>query len=264
MALFQRSAESLAAYFDESMTNERLPITSVAGYLFDPDAYLAFEGEMKAILEPHGIAYFRMSECVHATGEFKGKDGLCDPIERSVIQIIRKYAILGVGASINAATYQIMNPIEGHESVYNALCQWCLWEVGRWADRNNFNGKVAYFFEEGDGDQNEADHNLKRINLDTFIKLKCRYGSHTFIPKIAMKGLQAGDSLAWFVRREAEDQEKHRVGGTPRNRRKDFQALIGNTEAELHQIEHRVKPFTTDSLREFFKENSFPGMRWYS
>lgn len=150
------------------------------------------------------------------------------------------------------------------QKVCNALCQWCLWEVGKWADRNNFNGKIAYFFEAGNAEESETQRNLEKIQFDSFIKQRCRYGSHSFIGKRERTGLQAADTLAWFNRREAEDDERVRVGTARRDRRKDFQALIGLTEAELGVIEHRFLHFTPDSLQDFFRENSLPETRWYS
>ena len=40
------------------MENQPLPVTSVAGYLFEPEPYLAFQNGMDALLEPLGIEYF--------------------------------------------------------------------------------------------------------------------------------------------------------------------------------------------------------------
>jgi hypothetical protein len=76
-----------------------------------------------------------------------------------------------------------------------------------------------------------------------------------------MRGLQAGDMLAWFTRRDKEDTDRD----PPRKRRKDFQALIGFTSSEMKQIEHRYKYFDALSLKEFFSDpdNSDPAIRWY-
>lgn len=80
-----------------------------------------------------------------------------------------------------------------------------------------------------------------------------------------MRGLQAADMLAYFSRREAEELGKILAGVTPRDRRKDFQALIGNTTAELKQIEHRFKYFDDESLKSFLSDdqNTDPALCWY-
>ena len=266
VALFSGSNEPLVAYLDESMENKPLPVTSVAGYLFESDSYLAFHSGMDSLLKPLGIEYFRMFECNNASDQFAGRsDSECLAVEKSVIKLIRSHAILGVSVSVSEATYKLMSPVaHEEETTYNPLCQWCMWEVGKWADRNSFNGEVAYFFESGHRDQEWTDRNLKKIEIDEFIKQKCRYRSHTFIGKKKEYGLQAADLLAWCQRREGEFHESIRVGGPAVERRKDCQSLIGFTEQELKTIEHRVKHLGPEELKAHFADNSFPQARWYT
>ena len=138
-----------------------------------------------------------------------------------------------------------------------------MWEVGRWADRNDFNGEVAYFFESGHREQKRADRSLKQIESEQLFKERCRYRSHTFIEKKKERGLEAADLLAWFQRREGEYAERARIGGKPEQRRKDHQFLIGFIEEELKVIEHRIKHLGPEELKAHFAENAFPEMRWY-
>ena len=265
VALFTKSNEDLVAYLDESMENRALPVMSVAGYLFERDHYVAFRAGMDSLLNPLGVEYFRMFECNNASDQFAGMtDNECLEVEKAVIELIRQHAVFGMAASISEATYRLMSPIAHDERPYNPLCQWCMWEVGKWSDRNNFQGEVAYFFESGHADQKWTNQNLKRIDLESFIKSKCRYRSHTFIDKKKERGLQAADLLAWFARREGEYAERLRVGGKPEQRRKDYQSLIGFSEGELKQIEHRYKHLGHEELKAHFADNAFPETKWYT
>jgi hypothetical protein len=273
VALFTRSSDDLVAYFDESMGPHRLPMTSVAGYLFEPNAYLDFDKGMRKLLRDNEMCFFRTQDCFHLDGwfkQFRGTDSKRpNEIEREVIGLIRKHAVLGVGAAVSEARYLLLQPaivdlVMG--GAYSMLCQWCLAEIGLWCDRNNFNGKIAYFFEAGCPSQKDANAILDKISRNPEFVRRYRYGSHGFIPKMRMRGLQAGDMLAWFSRREAEEVGKILEGVRPRDRRKDFQALLGNTDDELKEIEHRFKYFEDESLKSFLSDdqNTDPVLRWYS
>ncbi len=90
-----------------------------------------------------------------------------------------------------------------------------------------------------------------------------RYSSHTFIAKHKMVGLQAGDTLAWLARKEAEEEEKSAGGLPSRQRRRDFQALIGTTEEELLKPRHSYRHFDADILKADFSKNADPSMIWW-
>jgi len=271
VAIFSGQSENLEAYFDESMTNEALPLTSVSGYLFEPQEYLAFEEGMKALLHKKELSYFRMSECLHLTEQFaKYAKNSDEPriIETEVIRLTRKHALMGVGGVVSEAMYNLIRPA-GHEDLcgaYAFLCQWCLAEIGKWCDRNSFNGDIAYFFEAGCTDQIEANRIMNNVSLVPDLMRQYRFHSHSFVRKGKLRGIEAADMLTWFIRRQGEDEENKRRGRPSRvERRKDFQALIGRTELELRGIEHRYKFFDEASLQGHFSEpiNADPAQRWY-
>jgi hypothetical protein len=182
-----------------------LPVISVAGYLFESEAYIRLRDGINDLLCPLGIKYFRMYECNGASGQFAGmQDDACLDVEKAVIRMIRETAILGVSVSLSEATHRLMSPVAHEEHPYNMLCQWCMWEIGKWADRNAFNGTVTYNFESGHAAQRCANAALNNMEMDASIKQACRYGSHLFIDKKKERGLQVADLLAWFQRREGE------------------------------------------------------------
>ena len=251
----------------------RSPMTAVAGYLFEPHAYVEFEKGMKQLLRENKMCYFRMPDSIKLRGLFEDFQGLNsdqpEKIKREVIRLTREYAVIGVGAAVSEARYQLLQPRHLEKimsGAYGMLCQWCLAEIGLWARREKFEGKISYFFEAGCPSQKDANSVLNKISEKDEFKRQYRYGSHDFIPKMQRRGLQAADMLAWFSRREAEDRGKILSGVRPRDRRKDFQALIGNTNAELKRIKHFFKYFDDESLKSFVSDdqNTDPALRWYS
>jgi len=271
MALFANGDGDLVAYFDESMSGDRLPLTSVAGYLFEPSAYTEFDSGMRDLLRRYQLCYFRTAECFHCKGQFEkynGSDPEPEEAEREVIRLIRKCAILGVGAAVSEAKYRLLQPMLTEQimgSAYSMLCQWCLQAIGNWANENCFSGGIFYRFEAGCSMQSDANRDLNKIAAVKSFRNQYRYAGHAFDPKHKMRGLQAADLLAWFCRREAEELRKFEPLKPEGSRRLDFQALIGRDLEELKGIRHVFKYFNDSSLKRFFSqdENSDPSIRWY-
>jgi hypothetical protein len=94
VAEFTKSSGRLVAYFDESRGGGRLPLTSVAGYLLEPRAYLDFDKDMQKLLRDSKMCYFQMQDCLHLDGYFKKFRGTdsnvpigASPEERSRISL---------------------------------------------------------------------------------------------------------------------------------------------------------------------------------
>jgi hypothetical protein len=269
VAVFGGSS-TLTAYFDESDGAGKLPITSVSGYVFEPERYCDFDDRMRELCAEVGIGYFRTSDCLHKSGEFKGfpKDvPLFEDVERQVISLVRECALLGVGAAVSEATFNLIRPVEGCPKIlntpYSMLCNWCLAEIGRWAGESNFHGDIAYFFEAGNKFQSQANAGLQWASQEPPLRAHYHYSSHSFVCKKKMRGFQAADLLAYFIRREGEDAESQMRKGQSRPRRRDFQALIGNTKEELKDIRHQIKFFDEGALKEMFSEFCPPEFKWY-
>ena len=271
MAAFSGRDGDLDSYFDESMENQSLPLISVSGYLFERDSYAAYGEAMEDLFDGR-IEYFRASECFHLTGEFAKYDrasSVPEEIERGVIALTRKYALFGVGAAVSEARYNLLLPMLSEAlmgTAYSMLCQWCLQAICNWAKENPFKGEIVYNFEAGCKDQSDANRDLNMIASKPEFSERYRYGGHGFYPKRKFKGLQSADLFAYFCRREAEETGQILLGNFPKARRKDFQALIGNTEDEIKEISHRFKFFDDESMKRFFNQgdNSDPAMRWYN
>lgn len=63
----------LIAYFDESGTHERSPITAIGGFVATKDAWAEFETDLAAVLAPYadkGVRDFHFHDCLVQEGEF--------------------------------------------------------------------------------------------------------------------------------------------------------------------------------------------------
>lgn len=270
VAIFSGRNGDLNSYFDESMDSGNLPMMTVAGYLFERDAYAAYDAEITKLFDGR-IEYFRATECFHRAGEFANfpePSTVPEEIERGVIKLTREHAVFGVGVAVSEATYNLLLPMHSEVimgGAYSMLCQWCLQAMSQWTVEHPFTGEIVYNFEAGCKDQADANRDLNEIAKRPEFASRYRYGGHGFYPKRKFKGLQSADLLAYFCRREAQEQKTILSGDVPRNRRKDFQALIGFTENELRIIPHKFKYFHEEALKAFFSQddNSDVSMRWY-
>jgi hypothetical protein len=83
---------------------------------------------------------------------------------------------------------------------YSFLLRNVLFAVKSWADRVNFKGKVAYFFESGHRDAGQSHIIMNRILSQPSRKDDYRYLSHSYVDKRDFLPLQAADLLAWLSR----------------------------------------------------------------
>src|SRR5260370_4780644 len=91
----------IECYFDESESPDPA-VLCVAGYLYEKSACIALDEAWRTILSDHQLGYFRMVECAHRNGEFKGRDdNECDVVARKIINLIKKHAVQGYAVSFN-------------------------------------------------------------------------------------------------------------------------------------------------------------------
>jgi hypothetical protein len=62
----------MEAYFDESGTHNSSAFVCAAGYLFEKDNATALDIAWRNMLGEKWLPFFRMSDCAHRTGPFKG------------------------------------------------------------------------------------------------------------------------------------------------------------------------------------------------
>lgn len=213
------------AYFDESGSHAGSKILCVAGYLFEQEAAKALTIEWNQWLEFYGVPYFRMSDCAHGNGPFKGwpvKRRI--RLEKKLIGLINKYAWTGFASTLVPSEYadfpQSLYPMPG-ASPYSLCVQSCVANVAlHWVPRTQYPGEVSYFFESGHSDQSEANRLMSVLIDDPQVRQAMRYASHAFVQKIKAPPVQAADILAW----QWYTDRRHLLEGRPR--RKDCEALL--------------------------------------
>jgi hypothetical protein len=69
----------------------------------------------------------------------------------------------------------------------------CIIGVAQWANANNINGEVSYFFEAGHRHQVQSETLMHHV----FEITDFRYLSHSFVNKRLIRPIQSADILAW-------------------------------------------------------------------
>jgi hypothetical protein len=123
-------------------------------------------------------------------------------------------------------------------SPYAICCYWCLMYARIWANRNNYQGDIAYFFESGHASQGEANRIMNDIFLVDELRSFYRYASHTFADKRKVLPLQTGDILAWQWRKNV----KERIAGNMKPRA-DLLSLLEKEHLTTHFGESMLLDF---------------------
>lgn len=232
------------AYFDESGGSDaNSPIFCVAGYLYEKDACISIDKEWKKVLEDHHLNYFRMVECAHGNKEFdkRTKEERIE-VQTKLINLIKKYALQGYSVSFDLRFSHLVPSGKAHGieiiSPYSLCCYWCLMAARNWADRNNYNGKIAYFFESGHANHAEANKIMNSIFDVPDLRDFYRYLSHSFADKKLVRPLQSADILAWQRRKNV----KERMAGNNKTRA-DLLSLLESEHFTTHFDEKTLLDF---------------------
>lgn len=186
-------------YFNESGADDDSPVVCVAGYIFKVGQSIAMEKEWNFFLGEHKLPCFQMADCVHANKSFEHISLYQRrKIETSAINIINAHIAYGFAISVDKASFnRIMPKSDTSESAYGFCLNTCLAAVRDWADKNDFNGNIAYFFESGHVSQNEANSIMNGVIKNRALKRQFRYFSHSFADRKMLELLQTADILAW-------------------------------------------------------------------
>jgi hypothetical protein len=225
----------IEAYFDESGTQAGSPLLCVAGYVFEKEKCRQLDLEWNEVLHGFQLPYFHMVDCAHGNRSFQHLNRQ-ERIECEIemIKLIRKYMLFGSAVSVDERHYDSIDYNKHAGSAYSWLCWLSLMAVRAWADQNNFDGKIAYFFEAGHASKGEANQLMGRIFDSPHLREQYRYASHAFVDKRQNRPIQTADMLAWLF---ATEYKRMRRGIT--TYRKDLQALIKGTD---HRLFHYKPP----------------------
>jgi hypothetical protein len=191
--------QMIEAYFDESGSHDASPVLCVAGYIFEKDPAILLDKEWLEALNRYEIPYFRMSQCASGAPPFDKFDKFQRrQIVIDMINIIKKYASCGIEVTVEQSMFDDIAPKAPEiGSSYTFCLDACVVGIKRWADKINYNGEIAYFFESGHKSSNEANRYMNNLfNIPQF-RQDYRYASHVFADKKKVRPLQAADILAW-------------------------------------------------------------------
>lgn len=112
--------------------------------------------------------------------------------------------------------------------------------VTNFARDMGFSSKIAYFFESGHDDANEANSYMNEVvKLPDSYPVKQLYAGHAFVEKKQALPLQAADMLAWHLRhhhvRYAEGFHEPRADFIALGQAKDFSIVV----SEQDLVEYR-------------------------
>jgi hypothetical protein len=181
-------ALKIEVHFDESGTDAKE--LTVAGYLFEATRIDEFCHLWNKQLAEHDLPYFHMVDCAHQAPPFdKMTKDETVRLAMRMMGLIKRF-------SINGFVCNIQNDKTKKATFYAQAVSQATGMVTEWAEKTSFEGSIAYFFENGDG-QGLADDYLKSIPNDPGLKSARRYAGHSFVPKTGNPGVQAADLLAW-------------------------------------------------------------------
>lgn len=115
----------MEAYFDESGTHDGSPFVCVAGYLFQKGTATALDAAWRWMLEENGLPFFRMSDCAHGTGPFKGWSKIDRTnLEIRAIDLVKTYAAYGFAASVVMEDFHLIPNLGLFDTAYSfAACK---------------------------------------------------------------------------------------------------------------------------------------------
>ena len=233
----------MEAYFDESGTHEGSPDICVAGYLFEKGNAIALDAAWRGMLKDKSLDCFRMSDCAHKTGPFKGwSESDTTNLEIRAIDLVRTCATHGFAASVAINDFHLIPKYSLFESAYSFACLQMFLGVQRWANANKFVGGVKYFFESGAQHESEADALMKKIFAHPQLKNDFRYSSHSFEGKANVVQLQCADLLAWHLFTYNRRKRQGEI-----EKRKDFRRLPGKRVQFNHYDKEGIEKWLTHS-----------------
>ena len=196
----------IQAYIDESGTHRQSPVVCTAGYIFSAAKATKFTRKWNRELRKLGLDYFHTVDCVQGVGPYaEMEEGEPDVLCRKLIALIKDCAMQGVAVCLSEDEYNEKAPPgfrKQYGSYYTASVNMCMQGIARWADENQYEGKIAYFVEKGHEHWKEANRLLRAAAVDPINAERLRYDSLTFVPKGEMsRPCEAADYFAWHVRK---------------------------------------------------------------
>jgi hypothetical protein len=245
----KRIAVIISAYFDESSEQRSKDgIFAVCGYALDDTGVRRLSRAWARMNAKYGVPYFRMSECNYGSDKFEhlGPDER-DLCARRAIALAHKFPLVGYAYVLDQPEYKRILQDGGFDcDPYSFLVWTAFIHVNKWVQKNKPDHIVNLYFENGHESEPRARELLSAVKNDKFQGLPNRVGLTGFVKKEVSEPAQAGDLLAWQVRRGYE-HIKHN-----KKLRKDTLALIEGKSIKTIEFTPKI----LESLRDQFIEIS--------
>jgi hypothetical protein len=235
------------AYFDESATHKGSPLMSLAGYLFEQRQSEIMADEWRAYLHSKGLPFLHMADCAPGNPPFDGlKSNERALIVSRMIGLIKQRTVQGIGVVLDLADFtRRFGDTCFFGSAYTVCFHHVVRGVAMWAEKTNYQGEIAYFFESGHDSAKEANYLLNLGLRIPYMREQMRYAGHAFVEKKKSPQVQAADLLAWQLTKDAKNERE----GRPR--RKDFANL-----AEHHHNIGRIMGKDLAQLEPYWENQS--------
>jgi hypothetical protein len=110
--------------------------------------------------------------------------------------------------------------------------------IGHWANRENYKGEIAYFYETGDEEEASVDQAFRELYDRPDQRKHTRMASTPIgIPKGKARGLEVADFVAWHWNKYAVDTMPIK---RTRDTRKDIKALMDLMHEKGKKIDVRM------------------------
>jgi hypothetical protein len=253
----------LKVYLDRGARLEAGRVMCVAAALFQPFDYDRFLQLWQSLLDDWGATAFHATDFYPGAREFKRKraDGSFDPQRvaqferdsRRIIEIVGTYVHQLFVVTFREDEYEAVAPKAWRDrfgGVHRIAAQLMAGSVGHWANREKYDGKIAYFYETGDPDEASVAGALRGLYDRPDQRKHTRMASPPVgVEKGNAHGLEVADFLAWHW-------NKYVVDSLPPTRtrpmRRDIHALMDLLSSKGKRID--VRTLTGKPLEVFLIE----------
>ncbi|SFS07594.1 Protein of unknown function [Granulicella pectinivorans] len=215
----------LKVFLDESGTHDGSSAVVMAGYLIEAEVVPLLNAEWLAVLTQYDVEELHMKEFVPPHGAYaKWGEEKKRAFLESLISLIHKFTLIGVGASLQLDPNLRKTQLHAHkkapelvESLYAFCLRACVIRAAAFADsRNDDDGAVIdYILDRGCADRHHAEKGFTNAKLDDEVGGKLRLGSIAFEDSQLLPALQCADLLAYEMYKEV-DREIRNSSRPPR------------------------------------------------
>lgn len=200
----------LTVYLDESGTDGRSPIVTVAGYISTVDLWEIFDVEWDAFAQSMEFDIYHRADLLSQRGEFLPEKGWdkerVEMVDLCAAGIISKYVLCGFAAFTRIETCEDVFPVRGpftnrklrkkfsHE--YTLAGVKVVQLIAGWAKENGYTEPIRFVFEDGAKGKGYLAEIITQAKKNVDADLVGLIGGLSFEDKKAVPQLQSADRLA--------------------------------------------------------------------